>query len=499
MLDRKVGRPGALEDAGGHPAADLPELPLVRADSGHHARHRHQVLVADQDRKLLRDRGASDLVRRAPQQRFLQDEDRVRVGPAEPPERRDGGGLVADRSRDERHAGRGGDLLQIRHLDTVGREARIARSGCRSGWVARPPGRRTGALPTRRRGARRSRRSGRRPGRAAPAPLAIEGQARAAASPPASRPAPCTLSTRSTWETLLVPTEPRQEASVCQTPGVQAMMRPVRTAREGEPIQVTVYGAGAIGGYTGAALARAGHDVLLVDLAEAHVAEMKESGLTIETPEGRWTAPVRAVTPHDFGGQHDLVLLAVKSQHTGDALRTLVPHLAPRGILVSLQNGLNEELIAGHIGSWSQSRSSGSPTTSGATSGPSTSTAPSSSPPRSWTRTSTRWSSAPVPSSACSSRWSPRGWRSRRRRASGSRPSTSTIRGSTAPRSAATTWRSTRRWPPSPSTTAPARRPRPASGAISPSGSARRRWTASSAPHSRRPRSSACRCRSRAG
>src|SRR2546422_9709181 len=130
------------------------------------------------------------------------------------------------------------------------------------------------------------------------------------------------------------------------------MMRPVRTAKEGEPIQVTVYGAGAIGGYTGAALARAGHDVLLVDLAEAHVAEMKESGLTIETPEGRWTAPVRAVTPHDFGGQHDLVLLAVKSQHPGDALRTLVPHLAPRGILVSLQNGLNEELIAGHIGAW---------------------------------------------------------------------------------------------------------------------------------------------------
>src|SRR6058998_4306788 len=120
MLDRKVGRPGALEDAGGHPAADLPELPLVRADSGHHARHRHQVLVADQDRKLLRDRGASDLVRRAPQQRFLQDEDRVRVGPAEPPERRDGGGLVADRPRDEGHAGRGGDLLKIRHLDAVG-------------------------------------------------------------------------------------------------------------------------------------------------------------------------------------------------------------------------------------------------------------------------------------------------------------------------------------------------------------------------------------------
>jgi ketopantoate reductase len=34
---------------------------------------------------------------------------------------------------------------------------------------------------------------------------------------------------------------------------------------------ITVYGAGAIGGITGAALARAGHDVLLVDSAAAHV------------------------------------------------------------------------------------------------------------------------------------------------------------------------------------------------------------------------------------
>src|SRR5436189_123406 len=122
--------------------------------------------------------------------------------------------------------------------------------------------------------------------------------------------------------------------------------------RGGPPIQVTVYGAGAIGGYTGAALARAGHEVLLVDLAEAHVAELKESGLTIETPEGRWTARVHAITPQELGGQHDLVLLAVKSQHTADALKTLVPHLAPRGIIVSLQNGLNEELIARQIGAW---------------------------------------------------------------------------------------------------------------------------------------------------
>jgi len=45
---------------------------------------------------------------------------------------------------------------------------------------------------------------------------------------------------------------------------------------------ITVYGAGAIGGVTGAALARAGHDVLLVDRAEDQVAAMNARGLTIE-------------------------------------------------------------------------------------------------------------------------------------------------------------------------------------------------------------------------
>ncbi|PYN05168.1 MAG: hypothetical protein DME07_00800 [Candidatus Rokuibacteriota bacterium] len=44
---------------------------------------------------------------------------------------------------------------------------------------------------------------------------------------------------------------------------------------------ITVYGAGAIGGVTGAALARAGQDVPLADRAEDHVAAMNAHGLTM--------------------------------------------------------------------------------------------------------------------------------------------------------------------------------------------------------------------------
>ena len=113
---------------------------------------------------------------------------------------------------------------------------------------------------------------------------------------------------------------------------------------------ITIYGAGAIGGVTGAALTRAGHDVVLVDRAEDHVAAMNAHGLTIESREGSVTVPVRAITPGALGHGLGLVLLAVKSQDTSGALEVLTPRLAADGAIVSLQNGLNEELIAEKIG-----------------------------------------------------------------------------------------------------------------------------------------------------
>jgi 2-dehydropantoate 2-reductase len=113
---------------------------------------------------------------------------------------------------------------------------------------------------------------------------------------------------------------------------------------------VTVVGAGAIGGVTGAALARAGHDTLLVDQAVDHVAAMNADGLTIVTPDGAWTVPVRAVTPEALPAALELVLLAVKAQHTAAAMDLIAPRLTPRGTVVSLQNGLNEPLIAARVG-----------------------------------------------------------------------------------------------------------------------------------------------------
>ena len=113
---------------------------------------------------------------------------------------------------------------------------------------------------------------------------------------------------------------------------------------------VLVWGAGAIGGSIGAALARAGHEVLLVDRAADHVAAINRAGLAITGPIESYTVRARAVTPEGVDGAFETVLLAVKGQDTEAATRALAPHLAPDGCVVSAQNGLNERIIAGIVG-----------------------------------------------------------------------------------------------------------------------------------------------------
>jgi 2-dehydropantoate 2-reductase len=113
---------------------------------------------------------------------------------------------------------------------------------------------------------------------------------------------------------------------------------------------ILIWGAGAVGGTLGAYLARAGEDVLLVDIAEDHVAAMNRDGLAIEGPVEQFTQPVRAATPAQVSGSFRRVILAVKAHHTQQAVRALKPHLADDGSVLSAQNGLNELLIAAEVG-----------------------------------------------------------------------------------------------------------------------------------------------------
>src|SRR3954463_10045815 len=115
-------------------------------------------------------------------------------------------------------------------------------------------------------------------------------------------------------------------------------------------MQLTIVGAGAIGGVTGAYLIKAGHDVTFVDLVYEHVNTINERGLTIEGIRGEFTVPARAIHPRDLQGPLEAVVIAVKAIPTEAAARQMLPYLADDGYIVSLQNGLNEETIASVVG-----------------------------------------------------------------------------------------------------------------------------------------------------
>ena len=113
---------------------------------------------------------------------------------------------------------------------------------------------------------------------------------------------------------------------------------------------ILIWGAGAVGGTLGAYLARAGEDVLLVDIAQDHVDAMNRDGLAIEGPVECFTQRVRAATPAQVRGTFHRVILAVKAHHTHQAVLALKPHLAEGGSVLSAQNGLNELVIAEAVG-----------------------------------------------------------------------------------------------------------------------------------------------------
>lgn len=117
-----------------------------------------------------------------------------------------------------------------------------------------------------------------------------------------------------------------------------------------ERMRFLVWGAGAIGGTMGAYLARAGHDVTLVDNVAEHVAAIARSGIRITGPIEEFVVPVPAFTLETLDGTWDAIILATKAHHTETATHALLPHLGKNGCVISAQNGLNEFTIARIVG-----------------------------------------------------------------------------------------------------------------------------------------------------
>jgi 2-dehydropantoate 2-reductase len=116
-------------------------------------------------------------------------------------------------------------------------------------------------------------------------------------------------------------------------------------------MRIAVLGSGGIGGYYGAFVAEAGHDVALIARG-AHLEAMQRRGLTVRTPEGESTIPVTAVADTRSVGPVDLVLFCVKSYATEPAAQALAPLMARDTVVLTFQNGVdNVDAIASVVGS----------------------------------------------------------------------------------------------------------------------------------------------------
>jgi len=104
-------------------------------------------------------------------------------------------------------------------------------------------------------------------------------------------------------------------------------------------MRIAVVGAGAMGSIFGAALARGGHDVVLVDVAAPLVEKINADGVTIVRGEERTTTRVPATTAPAETGIVDLAVFFVKCYHTASAAELARPLVGPDTVVASLQNG----------------------------------------------------------------------------------------------------------------------------------------------------------------
>src|SRR5687768_16662501 len=106
-------------------------------------------------------------------------------------------------------------------------------------------------------------------------------------------------------------------------------------------MRIAVLGSGAVGGYYGARLALAGHDVTFIARG-AHLDAIRARGLQIRSPAlGDFTARAGAEQDTSLVGRVDLVLYAVKAYDNATAIPALPPLLGPGSTVLTLQNGVD--------------------------------------------------------------------------------------------------------------------------------------------------------------
>ncbi len=114
-------------------------------------------------------------------------------------------------------------------------------------------------------------------------------------------------------------------------------------------MRTAVVGAGSLGTIIGALITKNGGQADLVDSYKPNVDTLNRRGATV-TGFLNFSVPVRAYTPEEMTGIYDLVLLTTKQTATPIVMPQLLPHLGDGSLVLTLQNGIPEDLVAQYAG-----------------------------------------------------------------------------------------------------------------------------------------------------
>jgi 2-dehydropantoate 2-reductase len=105
-------------------------------------------------------------------------------------------------------------------------------------------------------------------------------------------------------------------------------------------MKITIFGAGAIGGYLAAKLAITGRTDLSIVARGAHLEAIKANGLRLIEDGQETSVPVRAAAKAEELGVQDYVVLALKAHSLTPALDQIAPLLGQHTAVVTMQNGV---------------------------------------------------------------------------------------------------------------------------------------------------------------
>lgn len=116
-------------------------------------------------------------------------------------------------------------------------------------------------------------------------------------------------------------------------------------------MRFAVVGAGAIGAFVGAMLAKSGEDVTLIARG-AHLRAMQERGVRVRGSLGEFEARPAATDDPSAVGAVDVVLLTLKAHSVAEIASSLAPLIGPETVVVSAQNGIPWWYFYRHGGEW---------------------------------------------------------------------------------------------------------------------------------------------------